>query len=86
MVSYPSDLYALAVTCISLLTGKVITTDSSSPDDLRSYDIPNNVVKWQQKAQVSLKLNSILNKMLNPEMENRINLLEKYLRKLVRRW
>ena len=53
---YPnSDLYALAVTAIVLLTGK-------QPDDL--YDNYHGTWNWQKKARVSSHLEAILKKML----------------------
>lgn len=53
---YPStDLYALAVTCLLLLTGQ-------SSADL--YDSYNNVWKWESHAQVHPKIAAILNRML----------------------
>jgi serine/threonine protein kinase len=53
---YPStDLYALAVTCITLLTGK-------ATDDL--YDSYNNSWNWQPHAQVNKAIAAILDRML----------------------
>ena len=53
---YPStDLYALAVTCIMLLTGK-------SSNEL--YDGYNNVWKWEPHAQVYPSLAAVFNRML----------------------
>lgn len=55
--AYPSsDLYALAVTAIVLLTGK-------EPRDL--YDDVNLTWHWRRYASVSDKLANVLNKMLN---------------------
>jgi hypothetical protein len=53
---YPaSDLYALAVTCITLLTGK-------PPQEL--FDSFSNTWKWRNHVQVSLPLAEVLNRML----------------------
>lgn len=53
---YPStDLYALAVTCITLLTGK-------SPAEL--YDSYSNTWSWRAYASVSDRLEAVLNRML----------------------
>ncbi len=53
---YPStDLYALAVTCLMLLTGK-------QPKDL--FDAYSNNWKWQTYAQPSRQLAAVLDKML----------------------
>jgi serine/threonine protein kinase len=53
---YPStDLYALAVTCLTLLTGK-------QPDQL--HDPFSNTWNWRGYAQVSDRLEAVLNKML----------------------
>jgi serine/threonine protein kinase len=60
---YPStDLYALAVTCIMLLTGK-------ATDEL--FDSYRNVWDWQKHAQVSNRLAQILNRMLLPTPSER---------------
>lgn len=55
---YPAtDLYALAVTCITLLTGK-------QPGEL--YDAYSNTWNWRAYAQVSDRLEAILNRLLQP--------------------
>ena len=60
---YPStDLYALAATCLRLITGKPI-------QDL--YDSYNNQWHWREGTQVSEKLATILEKMLSPTPKNR---------------
>ncbi|WP_399370777.1 protein kinase domain-containing protein [Thermosynechococcus sp. HN-54] len=60
---YPSsDLYALAVTCIILLTGK-------DPSEL--FDAYNNRWHWHSYAQVSPKLQAILDRMLQPAPSDR---------------
>lgn len=61
---YPStDLYALAVTCITLLTGK-------PPQEL--YDSYRNIWNWQPQApQVSAQLARVLNRMLAAAPEQR---------------
>jgi hypothetical protein len=60
---YPStDLYALAVTCIMLLTGK--TTDEL-------FDSYRNVWDWQKYAQVSNRLAQVLDRMLLPTPSDR---------------
>lgn len=50
-----SDLYALAVTCVMLLTNK-------APQDL--FDSYNNTWKWRNFAQVSPQLGGVLDRML----------------------
>lgn len=63
-VVYPAtDLYALAVTCITLLTGK-------QPGDL--YDAYGNTWNWRAYAQVSDRLEAILNQMLLPTPSQRL--------------
>lgn len=53
---YPAtDLYALAVTCVTLLTGK-------QPDEL--YDSYSNTWAWRAYVQVSDRLEAVLNRML----------------------
>ncbi len=60
---YPAtDLYALAVTCITLLTGK-------QPNDL--YDSYSNGWNWHPHAQVGGQLAAILDKMLMPTPSQR---------------
>ncbi|KAM3113831.1 protein kinase domain-containing protein [Phormidesmis sp. 146-33] len=60
---YPStDLYALAVTCIMLLTGK---------QTKELFDAYKNVWKWQVYAQPSPRLASVLNKLLLPQPSQR---------------
>jgi serine/threonine protein kinase len=60
--AYPSsDLYALAVTAIVLLTGRF--------DDL--YDAHNQTWRWQQWATVSPELATILNRMLSDRPSDR---------------
>ncbi|MBD0266893.1 MAG: serine/threonine protein kinase [Cyanobacteria bacterium Co-bin8] len=60
---YPAtDLYALAVTCISLLTGK-------PPEDL--YDGYQNSWKWEQYATVKPVLAQVLNRLLAPAPQQR---------------
>lgn len=60
---YPSsDLYALAVTCIILLTGK-------DPSEL--FDAYNNRWHWHSYAQVSPQLQAILDRMLQPAPSDR---------------
>ncbi|MBE9178894.1 serine/threonine protein kinase [Oculatella sp. LEGE 06141] len=64
-VVYPStDLYALAVTCITLLTGK-------QPNEL--YDSYSNGWNWRAYAQVSDRLEAILNRMLLPTPSQRFS-------------
>ncbi len=57
-----SDLYALAVTCIVLLTGKV-------PNDL--FDTSHNQWRWRPHTQVSDRLALILDKMLETSPQKR---------------
>jgi serine/threonine-protein kinase len=57
-----SDLYALAVTCICLLTGQ-------APHDL--FDTSNNQWRWQPHTQVSDRLASILDRMLATSPQQR---------------
>jgi len=57
-----SDLYALAVTCIVLLTGK-------GPDQL--FDAYNNRWNWHPYAQVSPQLRDVLDRMLKAAPSDR---------------
>ena len=60
---YPStDLYALAVTCITLLTGKAVS-------DL--YDAYNNGWNWQAHAQLNPAIAAVIDRMLLPTPNQR---------------
>jgi serine/threonine protein kinase len=60
---YPAtDLYALAVTCITLLTGK-------QPNEL--HDPYSDTWNWRSYAQVSDRLEAVLNRMLQPTPSQR---------------
>lgn len=60
---YPStDLYALAVTCITLLTGKEAS---------ELYDSYNNTWAWQSHAQISPAIAAVLDRMLLPSPNER---------------
>lgn len=68
---YPStDLYALAVTCITLLTGK-------QPAEL--FDVYSNQWNWRGDAQVSDSLANILDRMLLPAPNQRFQSAEELL-------
>ena len=60
---YASDIYALGVTCIYLLTGK-------SPKDLE-YNPTTGEMMWEKKVQVSAHLSLVLRKMLEVSVRNR---------------
>lgn len=67
-VVYPAtDLYALAVTCITLLTGK-------QPNEL--YDSYSNGWNWRAYTQVSDRLEAVLNRMLLPTPSQRFQSAE----------
>jgi len=69
-----SDLYALAVTCIMLLTNK-------APQDL--FDSYSNTWKWRDFAQVSLQLGDVLDRMLRFSPADRYQSAEEVLTALV---
>ncbi len=74
---YPStDLYALAVTCIMLLTGK------QPPELFNAY---NNSWKWQSYVQTSQPLADVLDKMLLPVPDQRFQSATDALEALVAR-
>lgn len=60
---YASDIYALGVTCIYLLTGK-------TPKDL-DYNPTTGEMMWEQLVHVSDHLTSVLRKMLDVSVRNR---------------
>jgi serine/threonine protein kinase len=61
-VYHATDLYALAVTCITLLTGK-------QPNEL--YDTYSGTWNWRSYAQVSDRLEAVLNRLLLPFPKDR---------------
>jgi len=69
-----SDLYALAVTCICLLTGK-------APNDL--FDTSQNHWQWRPYAQVSDRLALILDRMLETSPQQRFQSASEILAALV---
>jgi len=60
---YASDVYALGVTCIYLLTGK-------SPKDL-DYNSSTGEMLWQNKVQISDRFREVLQKMLEGAVRHR---------------
>ncbi|MEM6450207.1 MAG: serine/threonine-protein kinase [Cyanobacteria bacterium P01_D01_bin.105] len=60
---YASDIYAIGVTCIYLLTGR-------SPKDL-PYDPKTGELRWQEYAFVSGHFDQVLRKMLDISVQNR---------------
>ncbi|MGL5080963.1 MAG: protein kinase domain-containing protein [Microcoleaceae cyanobacterium] len=71
---YPStDLYALAVTCVTLLTGK---------DPQTLYDSYSDRWHWQQQTQVSENLATVLDRMLLPTPSDRFGSAEQVLEAL----
>ncbi len=71
---YASDIYAVGVTCVYLLTGK-------SPKDL-SYDPQTGEMRWQDLVTVSGHFAQLLSKMLDISVQNRYQLAEDVLREL----
>jgi serine/threonine protein kinase, bacterial len=71
---YASDIYALGVTCIYLLTGK-------SPRDL-NYNPTTGEMMWEQLVQVSAHLTQVLRKMLEVSVRNRYQSASEVLRAL----
>ncbi|MEM9566859.1 MAG: serine/threonine-protein kinase [Cyanobacteria bacterium P01_E01_bin.34] len=68
-----SDLYALAATCINLLTRK-------SPN--RFFDTKRNCWTWQDELELDERLTSILERMLHPSMSERYESATAVLRSL----
>jgi serine/threonine-protein kinase len=71
---YASDIYAVGVTCIFLLTGK-------SPKDL-DYNFSTGEIVWQGKVHVSEHLAKVLSKMLEVSVEHRYQSANEVLRAL----
>ncbi len=71
---YASDIYALGVTCIYLLTGK-------TPKDI-DYNPTTGEMMWERLVQVSDHLISVLRKMLDVSVRNRYQSAQEVLRAL----
>lgn len=71
---YASDLYALGVTCIYLLTGK-------SPKDL-DYDAATGELLWQRQVHISDHFAGVLKKMLEVSVRHRFQSANEILRSL----
>lgn len=71
---YASDIYALGITCIYLLTGK-------SPKDLE-YNPTTGEMIWEDIVQISQHLIEVLRKMLEVSVRNRYHCASEVLRAL----
>jgi serine/threonine protein kinase, bacterial len=71
---YASDLYAVGVTCIYLLTGK-------SPKDL-DYDPATGELLWQKQVHISEHFEGVLKKMLEVSVRHRYQSANEILRAL----
>ncbi|MEO0771517.1 MAG: pentapeptide repeat-containing protein, partial [Cyanobacteria bacterium J06649_4] len=71
---YASDLYAIGVTCVYLLTGK-------SPKDL-PYDPQSGELRWQERVMVSSHFSKVLSKMLDISVHNRYQMASDVIRDL----
>ncbi len=71
---YASDIYALGVTCIYLLSGK-------TPKDL-DYNPKTGEMMWEHLVQASDHLTTVLRKMLDVSVRNRYQSAEEVLRAL----
>ncbi|MEM9090132.1 MAG: serine/threonine-protein kinase [Cyanobacteria bacterium P01_F01_bin.53] len=71
---YASDLYAIGVTCVYLITGR-------SPKDL-PYDVQTGELNWQDYAIVSDPFRQVLCKLLDISVHKRYQMVEEVLRDL----
>ncbi len=71
---YASDIYALGVTCIYLLTGK-------SPRDLEYHPKTGEMI-WEKTVQISDHLTEVLRKMIEVSVRNRYQSTEEVLKAL----
>ena len=68
---YASDIYALGVTCIFLLTGK-------TPNSL-GYDLINGEILWRPQVNLSDRFGEVLEKMLEISVQHRFQSAEELL-------
>jgi serine/threonine protein kinase, bacterial len=71
---YASDIYALGVTCLYLLTGR-------SPKDM-DYDATTGEVLWREQVHISDRFAEVLSKMLEVSVRHRYQTAEDVLRAL----
>ena len=71
---YASDIYALGITCVYLLTGK-------SPKDL-GYDSETGDLRWQSRVNISDRFANLLKKMLEVSLRQRYQSVKDILRVL----
>jgi serine/threonine-protein kinase len=71
---FSSDIYALGVTCIYLMTGK-------SPKDIE-YNPSTGEMMWQKHVQLSRHMTQVLSKMLEASVRHRYQSAEEVLRAL----
>jgi serine/threonine protein kinase, bacterial len=71
---YASDIYALGVTCLYLLTGK-------SPKDL-NYDATTGELLWREHVQISEHFSNLLQKMLESSVRHRYQSMKEVQRAL----
>lgn len=73
--TYASDIYALGMTCLFLLTGKTPIEFDSDPK--------TGTILWQHLVEVSDHFASVLNKMLSPDVADRYETSEELTRALL---
>lgn len=71
---YASDLYAIGVTCVYLLTG-------ISPKDL-PYNPQSGELRWQERVSVSSHFAKVLTKLLDISVHNRYQMAQEVIREL----
>jgi serine/threonine-protein kinase len=72
--TYASDIYAIGMTCLFLLTGK-------TPVELDT-DLKTGTVLWEHLVEVSDRFRSILNRMLMPDISDRYETVDQVIRAL----
>lgn len=70
--TYATDIFALGITCLFLLTGK-------APMEM-DYDLDTGEIRWEQEVEVSPYFARVLTKMIKPSLQERYQTVEQVMR------